>query len=151
MENRHEMMTREQLVDKYGGDSYLVVVGSRGNVECHRMSEDDAVRSYECTPEEDGNPKAEAYATIVCIPNPYGADKQHRGWVKPGYAWHVWLGSVDSCVVAKERQEDPVAVYATLQVEDKDLVITDPCYLIRDELWQELCARSSLPPASGRR
>lgn len=130
-----KMRSAEELAEKYGRDCYLTVRGSHGNLSLPRnTSEEDAVKRYEA---RSYGRMSKAYATVVCIPNPYGADRQHRGWIAEGYRWAEDPDSTEVLPVNPPKpMDDDMAV---MDVVAKDVVITDPCYFVKDELWSDLC------------
>ena len=129
-----KMRTAKQLMALYGRDCYLVVTGSKGDMPTlEGKSEREAVQDYE------RRKSARAYATIVCIPGPKGRTCV-RGWIDSSrYRWDDDPESLRVVALGPSESGKPQALTATMGFTAQDVVITDPCYLVRDELWRELC------------
>lgn len=129
-----KMRTAEQLMALYGRNCYLIVTGSKGDMPTlEGKSEREAIQDYE------RRKSARAYATIVCIPGPKGRTCV-RGWIdRSRYRWDDDPESLRVVALRPSESREPQALMATMDFLVKDVVITDPCYLVRDELWRELC------------
>ena len=140
MEQRTTMMTLKQLEGMYGKDFHLLVLGSngRGMHMPNGLSERKAVDLYERLGFVSGVP-ATAYATAVCVKGENGELEYHHGWTRAGYRWKDSPGSIEVVRDAADKR----CSSATLEVDGRDVVITDPCYLLRDELRNELRDRAA--------
>ena len=128
-----EMRSAQQLAAIYGCSCYLIVTGSEGDMPTlERKSEQEAVQDYE------RRTSGKAYATIVCIPGPKGRTCV-RGWIDSSrYRWDDDPESLRVVPLRPSESEEPRALMVTMDFTAQDVVITDPCYLVRDELWREL-------------
>lgn len=126
--------TSKELREKYGPDAYVVVAGSRGDMCPNQgMSEAEAIAWYE---KQGGTP----VCTIVCVPTPDGGRSCHRGWISERFQWSGGEKS-ESLAIEPRRRKPPRFASCSIRSDGKDIVVTDPCYIMSGDDWKALIAK----------
>lgn len=130
-------MSVAQLCKKFGQDNYPRVFGTLGQL-CFdvKVSDSEAIERY-------ARHGGEAHAIVRCVPSKTLGYLCYRGWIDDTkYRWDP----TDPESMRYERLPRATRGKRTLppgvmDVEDADIIITDPTYILNDENWEKLlCA-----------